>query len=100
MSGECYLSFVFLGHLDLIIAWESIHEGEEHVGSSIIDQGIDMRQWKIVLGAGLVQISVINASMYFPIFLRHGNNVGNPIWVGYRGKETDFQLFFYFLFDL
>ena len=56
MNGDYCLSFVFLGHLNLIITRESIHKGEEHVGSSIIDQCIDMRQWEIVLGASLVQI--------------------------------------------
>ena len=79
MNGECCLGFVFFGHFDLIIAWESIHEGEEPIGSSIIDQSIDMWQWKVILGAGSVQIPVVDAYAYFPIFLKHGNNVGNPI---------------------
>ena len=79
MSGECCLSFVFLGHFDLILAGESIHEGEEHVGSSIIDQSIDMWQWKVVLGASPVQILIVDTHVYFPIFLRHENNVGGPI---------------------
>ena len=57
MSGECCLGFVFFDHFDLIIAWESIHEGEEHVGSGIIDRGIDMWQWKVILGASPLLIS-------------------------------------------
>ena len=79
MTDECCLGFVFLGELELIIALESIHKGEEHVDSGIIDQGIDMWQWKVILGVGLVQILVVFAYAYFPIFLRHRNNVGNPI---------------------
>ena len=59
-----------------------------------------MWQRKIILGAGLVKIPVINAHTHFPIFLRHGNDVGNPIWVGYYGKETSFQLLFFLFFDL
>ena len=54
MSGECYLSFVLFSHLDLIVAGESIHEGKKPVGSGIIDQGIDMWQRKVILGAGMV----------------------------------------------
>ena len=100
MSGECHLSFVFLGLFDLIISWESVHEGEEPIGSNIIDQGINMWQWEIILGAGSVQIPIVDAHAYFPIFLRHENNVGGPIWVGYHIKETGFQLLFYFLLDL
>ena len=45
MSGECCLGFVFFGHLDLIITQESIHNGEEHIRSGIIDQCIDMLPW-------------------------------------------------------
>ena len=59
-----------------------------------------MWQRKIILGTGPVQISIINTHMHFPIFLRHGDNVGNLIGVGYCGKEIGFQLFFYFFFDL
>ena len=79
MSGECCLGFIYFGYFDLIITRESIHKGEEHVGSGIIDQCIDMWQWEIVLGAGPVQISIINTHVYFPVFLKHGNNVGDPI---------------------
>ena len=42
MSGECCLGFVFLSHFDLIVAWETVYEGEERIGSGIIDQGIDV----------------------------------------------------------
>ena len=79
MSGECCLGFVFFGHLDLVITQESVHKGEELVGSGIIDQGIDMWQWEIILRVGPVQIPVINIHAYFSIFLRHGNNVGDLI---------------------
>ena len=72
MSGKCCLSFVFFCHFDLIITQEFIHKGEEHVSYGVIDQGIDMWQWKIVLRAGPIQISVINAHVYFPFFFVTG----------------------------
>ena len=100
MCGECCLGFVLLNHFDLIVAGEAVHEGEEPISSGIIDQGIDVWQRKIILGTSLVQIPIINTYAYFFIFLRHGNNVGNPIRVGYCGKGTSFQLLFYFFFDL
>ena len=86
MCGECHLGFVLLNHFDLIVAGEVVHEGEEPISSGIIDQGIDVWQWKIILGIGPVQMSIINAHVHFPIFFRHGNNVGNPIRVGYCGE--------------
>ena len=55
------LSRPSVNNTDLIITRESIHEGEEHVGSSIIDQGIDMWQWKVILRVSLVQIPIVNS---------------------------------------
>ena len=98
MSVERYLGFVLFSHLDLIITWESIHK-EKNILVSVINQGIDIWQRKIVLRAGPIQISIINAYMYFPIFRWHANNVGNPIRVGYGGTKS-FQLLFHFFFDL
>ena len=49
----------------------------------VINQGIYMWQGKIILRAGPIQISIINAHAYIPIFLWYRNNVCNPIKVGY-----------------
>ena len=54
MYGECCLGFVLLGHFDLVVAWESILEEEEPIGSDIIDQGIDVWQQEVILGASSV----------------------------------------------
>ena len=85
MSGERCFGFFFFIHLDLITTWESIHKGEEHVGRGFINQGIDIWQGKIILRAGPIQISIIDAHVYFPIFILRGNNVGNLVKVGYGG---------------
>ena len=79
MGDECYLVFVLFSHFDLIITREPIHKGEEHVGHGVINQGVDMWQWKVVLGASPVQILIVDTHVYFPIFLRHENNVGGPV---------------------
>ena len=99
MNGEHCFGFVFFNHLDLIITWESIHKEEEHVGYGVINQGIDMWQGKIILRASPIQISIVDAHAYFPIFLWHENNVGNLIRVGYGCKTTGFQLLSYFFFN-
>ena len=49
---------------------------------------IDMWQGKIIVWAGPIKISIIDAYAYFPIFLWHGKNVGNLIKVGYGSKKT------------
>ena len=64
MSGECYHGFAFFVHLDMIIG--------EPIGSGIIDQGIDMWQWKVILMASPVQIPVVDAHTSFLSFLGTG----------------------------
>ena len=61
--------------------------------------GVDIWQEKIILQAGPIQISIINAHAYLPILLWHGNNVCNPIRVSYGGKKIRAQLLFYIFFD-
>ena len=90
MGGEPHLGFVFFSHLDLIITRESVHKGEEHVGCGVINQGIDMWHGKIILRASSIQISIIDAHAYLPIFLWHENNVCNLIGLGYGVKKTGF----------
>ena len=47
MGGELYLGFILFSHFDLIIIQEPVHKGEEHVGCSVINQGIDIWQGKL-----------------------------------------------------
>ena len=98
-SGECCPGFVLFSHLNLLITREPIHKGEENVGCGVINQSNNMWQGKIILRVGPIQISIINAHVYLPLFLWHENNVGNPIRIGYGSKKNDFQLLFHFFFD-
>ena len=90
MGVERYLGFVLFSHFDIIITRGTVHKGEENVGRDLINQGIDMWQGKIILQASPVQISIRNTHVNFPIFLRHGNNVCNPIRVGYDSKKFNY----------
>ena len=60
ISGERRFGSVLFSHLDLITTWEPVHKGEEHVGHSVINQGINMWQGKIILWVGSIQISIIH----------------------------------------
>ena len=45
MNDECrFLSVVWMHH-DLIVARESIHEGQEFISGSRLDEAIDMWEW-------------------------------------------------------
>ena len=37
MGSKCRLGFILFNHRDLFITRESIHKGEEHVGSGVVN---------------------------------------------------------------
>src|ERR1043165_910365 len=81
LCNESSLLHVFKSHFDLIVAGETIHEGENLMLSGVVNQNINMRKWKIVFRTRLVQISVIHTHSYFTILLRYGNHICNPLWI-------------------
>src|ERR1044072_3387867 len=85
LCNESSLLHVFRSHFDLIVIEETIHEGENFVLSSVVNQDINMRKWKIVFRTRSVQISVIHTHSYFAILLRYGYYVCNPLWIRSNG---------------
>ena len=68
--------------------------------SRIINQDINVGEWKIILRDPPIQISVIHTHSYFAIFFRYGDNVGNPLRVGSDNQESNIELLHDLLFDL
>jgi hypothetical protein len=71
--------------LDLIVDGEPIHEGKSliHEGKSlvsgtVIDNLVDERGWKVVLGTRMVQITKVNADTNSALFFVNRDGVGNP----------------------
>jgi hypothetical protein len=55
-------------YIDLIIAGKSIHEGKDFTPSTVIDDLVNERGWKIVLWTSFVNILIINANAYTTAF--------------------------------
>src|ERR1043165_2331141 len=85
LCNESSLLHVFRSHFDLIVTGETFHEGDNFMLSSVVNQNINMRKWKIIFRTRSVQISVIHTHSYFAIFLRHGYHVRNPLWIRSNG---------------
>jgi hypothetical protein len=77
-GNEC--GFVLIGWVDLnlVIARESVHEGESLVADAIIDNLIDERHWEVVLGTCVIEIAKVGANADRSLFFVDGYRVGNP----------------------
>ena len=64
--------------LDLVIARESVHEGESLVAGTIVDNLIDERRWEVGLGTRIVEIAEVGANTNSDLFFVDGYRVGNP----------------------
>jgi hypothetical protein len=72
--------FVLIGWVDLnlVIARESIHEGESLMAGAVVDNLIDERRWEVVLGTCVVEIAKFGANANRSLFFVDGYRVGNP----------------------
>jgi hypothetical protein len=77
-GNEC--GFVLIGWVDLnlVIAKESIHEGESLVADVIVDNLIDERRWEVVFWTCVIEIAKVGADANRALFFVDGYRVGNP----------------------
>ena len=77
-GSEC--GFVLIGwvNLNLIITRESIHKGESLVASTVIDNLIDERNWKVVFWTCIIEIMKVGADANSTLFFVDGYRVGHP----------------------
>jgi hypothetical protein len=64
--------------LDLIVAGEPIHEGKILMADIVIDNLVDERGWKVVLGTSMVEIVKFSADANSALFFVKGDGIGNP----------------------
>src|ERR1043165_649700 len=82
LCNKSSLLHVFRSHFDLIVTGETIHERENLMLGGVVNQNINVREWKIVFRTCFVYISVIHTHSYFTILLWYGHHVCNPLWIG------------------
>ena len=69
------LLHVFGSHFDLVVARETIHEGEDFVLHDVANQNINVGKREVILGAFPVQISVVYTICTLPSFLGTGTTL-------------------------
>jgi hypothetical protein len=65
-------------YLNLVIARESVHEGEGLVAGAVVDDLIDEGRREVVFGTCIVKIAKVCADADSALFLVDGYRVGNP----------------------
>lgn len=86
--------------IDLIIAEKTIHEREYFTYGTCINNLVDKWSRIIVFLTSLINIPIIDAHLYCPLFLHDRNNIGNQINKRNRVNETILQKFFDFYFKM
>jgi hypothetical protein len=77
-GSEC--GFVLIGwvNLNLVVARETIHEGQSLVAYTIIDNLVDKGRWKIVFGTGVIEVTKISTDANSALFFVNRDGVGDP----------------------
>jgi hypothetical protein len=64
--------------LNLVVARETVHEGQSFVASIIIDNLVDKGHWKIVFGTSMIEIMKIRTNKDSALRFVNGDGVGDP----------------------
>ena len=88
------------GHKDLVIAHISIHEGQDLVTSSSVNQCFRDRRWVLVFWRRSVEVPEIHADPPSAILLLHRYHTRNPFCISTRPDEPSFQHLLHLLFNL
>jgi hypothetical protein len=98
--SECILVYVFWGHENLIVAGVSIHETQNLVASSHVDQRFLNGHRVFILQCGPVEVPEINADSPPAILLLYGYNARNPFGIPSRPDEPCLKHLLYLLVNL
>ena len=64
--------------LDLVIARETVHEGQGLVIGEIIDNLVNKGRWKVVFGTGVIEVVKIHTDTNNALFFVNRDGVGEP----------------------
>jgi hypothetical protein len=98
--SECNLVYVFWGHESLIVADVAIHETQNLVAGSRVDQRFRNGHWVFILQCGPVEVPEIHANSPLAILLLYGYNAGNPFGIPAQPHESCLQHFLYLFLNL
>jgi hypothetical protein len=77
-GSECGFVLISWVNLDLVVARETVHEGQCLVTGAIIDNLIDKGCGKVVFGTGVIEVAKIHTDMNSALFFVNRDRVGDP----------------------
>jgi hypothetical protein len=83
-------------NIDLIIARETIHQGEYFTPATVINNLVNEIGWIIFFGTSFVYIPIIYTNMNRALFFVNQNKIGHPISQSHRIDKAGFRKFFNF----
>jgi hypothetical protein len=96
----CSLVYVLWSHENLIVAGVAIHETQNLVAGSRVDQRFRNRHWVFILRCGPIEVPEIHADSPPAILLLYGLNARNPFGIPARPDESCLQLLLYLFLNL
>jgi hypothetical protein len=75
---EC--NFVLIGYvnLNLVVARETVHEEQNLMIGTIIDNLVNKGHWKVLFGIGVIEIATIYTNTDSALFFVDRDGVGDP----------------------
>jgi hypothetical protein len=98
--SECSLVYAFWGHENLIVASVAIHETQNLVADSRVDQCFRNGHRVFILWCDPVEVLEIHADSPPTILLLYGYNTGNPFGIPARPDEPCLQHLLYLFLNL
>jgi hypothetical protein len=77
-GGKCSFILICWVNLDLIVARETIHEGQSLVACTVIDNLVDERGREVVFGTSMIEIMKVSTNTNSALFFVNEDGVGDP----------------------
>jgi hypothetical protein len=77
-GGKCGFILICWVDLYLIVARESIHEGQGLMAGTVIDNLVDERCREVVFGTSMIEIVKVSADVNGALFFVNRDGVGDP----------------------
>ena len=72
------MPFIFGMHLYLVVAREAIHESHSLKSGGVVNHYLRYGEREFIFETCIIQVSIGNRDSDLPIFLCHGDDVGQP----------------------
>ncbi|XXG73204.1 hypothetical protein AAC387_Pa07g2163 [Persea americana] len=93
------MPFIFGMHLYLVVVREAIDESHSCKPACVINHYLWYGEREFIFGASIIQVSIVNTDSDLPIFLCHGDDVGQPFGMLFLADEANVFEFLNFLFN-